>query len=88
VKTGGRLVKDAHYYWLALAESQLTRRLFTGMLRTIAMLRVPTGLGCCVTDKIALTGGGRDQCVKNPSSKAVEGLRHGGEARTRLSSEY
>src|SRR5665647_2706925 len=28
VKTGGRLVKHARYYWLLLAESHLTKRLF------------------------------------------------------------
>jgi len=28
VKTGGRLVKHARYYWLLLEESHLTRRLF------------------------------------------------------------
>ena len=28
VKTGGRLVKHARYYWLMLAEGHLTRRLF------------------------------------------------------------
>jgi hypothetical protein len=28
VKTGGRLVKHARYYWLLLAESHLARRLF------------------------------------------------------------
>jgi hypothetical protein len=43
VKTGGRLIKHARYYWLLLAESHLTRRLFTGMLRRIATLPVPTG---------------------------------------------
>ena len=31
VKTGGRLVKHARYYWLMLAESHLTRRLFGSM---------------------------------------------------------
>ena len=36
VKTGGRLVKHARYYWLLLAESHLTRRLFGAMLRRIA----------------------------------------------------
>jgi hypothetical protein len=35
VKTGGRLVKHARYYWLLLAESHLTRRLFGSMLRRI-----------------------------------------------------
>jgi hypothetical protein len=28
VKTGGRLVKHARYYWLLLAEDHLTRRVF------------------------------------------------------------
>jgi Transposase DDE domain group 1 len=43
VKTGGRLIKHARYYWLLLAESHLTRRLFGSMVRRIAALRVPTG---------------------------------------------
>jgi hypothetical protein len=42
VKTGGRLVKHAHY-WLLLAESHLTRRLFGSMLRRIWALPIPTG---------------------------------------------
>jgi hypothetical protein len=33
VKTGGRLVKNTRYYWLLLAESHLTRRLFGSTLR-------------------------------------------------------
>ena len=41
VKTGGRLVKHARYYWLLLAESYLTRRLFGAMLRRIWALPVP-----------------------------------------------
>ncbi len=43
VKTGGRLIKHARYYWLLLAESHLTRRLFGAMLRRIWALPVPTG---------------------------------------------
>jgi hypothetical protein len=43
VKTGGRLIKHARYYWLLLAESLLTRRLFAGMLRKIAALPAPAG---------------------------------------------
>jgi len=43
VKTGGRLVKHARYYWLLLAESSLTRRLFAGMLRRIELLPLPSG---------------------------------------------
>jgi hypothetical protein len=42
VKTGGRLVKHARYYWLLLAESHLTRRLFGSMVRRIAVLPVAT----------------------------------------------
>jgi len=43
VKTGGRLIKHARYYWLLLAESHLTRRLFAGLLQKIAALPVPAG---------------------------------------------
>ena len=43
VKTGGRLVKHARYYWLLLAESYLTRRLFGSMVRRIDALAVATG---------------------------------------------
>jgi hypothetical protein len=43
VKTGGRWVKHARYYWLVLAESGLTRRLFGAMVRRIAALPVATG---------------------------------------------
>jgi len=43
VKTGGRLIKHARYYWLLLAESHLTRCLFGNMLRKIAALPSPAG---------------------------------------------
>jgi hypothetical protein len=43
VKTGGRLIKHARYYWLLLAESHLTRRLFASMVRRIAGLPLPSG---------------------------------------------
>jgi Transposase DDE domain group 1 len=43
VKTGGRLIQHARYYWLMLAESHLTRRLFAGMLAKIALLPSPAG---------------------------------------------
>ena len=43
VKTGGRLVKHARYYWLMLAESHLTRRLFGSTVRRISALAVATG---------------------------------------------
>ena len=43
VKTGGRLVKHARYYWLLLAEGDLNRRRFGAMLDRISLLPVPTG---------------------------------------------
>jgi hypothetical protein len=43
VKTGGRLIQHARYYWLLLAESHLTRRLFADMLRKVAALPIPAG---------------------------------------------
>lgn len=43
VKTRGRLVKHARYYWLLLGESHLTRRLFGSMLRRMEALPLPAG---------------------------------------------
>jgi hypothetical protein len=43
VKTGGRLIKHARYYWLLLVESHLTRRLFGAMAPRIAVLPVAVG---------------------------------------------
>jgi hypothetical protein len=43
VKTGGRLIRHARYYWLLLTESHLARRLFGSMLRGIATLPSPAG---------------------------------------------
>jgi hypothetical protein len=43
VKTGGRLVKHARYYWLQLAEGHLTRQLFASMARRLAALPVVAG---------------------------------------------
>jgi hypothetical protein len=43
VKTGGRLVKHARYYWLLLAEGHLNRRRFGAMLGRIALLPLRTG---------------------------------------------
>ncbi len=43
VKTGGRLVKHARYYWLLLAEGHLTRTLFGAILRRLVALPGPAG---------------------------------------------
>jgi hypothetical protein len=36
-------VEHARYYWLLLAESHLTRRLFGAMVRRIELLPLPAG---------------------------------------------
>jgi hypothetical protein len=43
MKTGGRLVKHARYYWLLLAEGHLNRCLFGEMLNRLAALPAPGG---------------------------------------------
>ncbi len=43
MKTGGRLIKHARYYWLLLAEGHLTRRLFGAMLRQLVAQSLPAG---------------------------------------------
>jgi hypothetical protein len=43
VKRGGRLIKHARYYYLLLAESHLTRRVFGAIVRQTAALPLPTG---------------------------------------------
>ena len=43
MKTGGRLVKQARYYWLLLAESHLTKRLFGSMVRRTEAVQLPAG---------------------------------------------
>jgi hypothetical protein len=43
MKTGGRLLKHARYYWLLLAEGHLNRRLFGDMLHKIWALPLPNG---------------------------------------------
>ena len=43
MKTDGRLVKHARYYWLLLAEGHLNRKLFGEMLGRIDGLALPSG---------------------------------------------
>ena len=43
MKTGGRLVKHARYYWLLPAEGHLNRKLFGQMLGRLVALPVPGG---------------------------------------------
>ena len=57
MKTGGRLLKHARYYWLLLAEGHLNRKLFAEMLRRIWALPVPGGL-------LSRCSGHRKGCLK------------------------
>ncbi len=41
MKASGRLVKHARYYWLLLAEGDLTRRLFGAIVQRLMALPVP-----------------------------------------------
>src|SRR5215471_1787330 len=54
VKTGERLIKHTRYYWLLLAESHLTRRLFGGML--VKMAALPDGRRTSVGGSFARIG--------------------------------
>jgi hypothetical protein len=56
-----RLVKHSRYYWLLLAESHLTRRLFGSMLQRIWALPVPTVDGPALPETVGeeRTEGGR-----------------------------
>jgi hypothetical protein len=45
VKTGGRLIKHARYYWLLLAGSHLARRLFGAMVQRMAGSHHPNRVG-------------------------------------------
>ena len=57
VKKGDRLVKQARYYWLLLAEGRLTRRVFGATVRRTAVLG-PPGWGGeleCAKTRLGLT---------------------------------
>src|ERR1017187_8878805 len=68
VKTGGRLVKHARYYWLLLAESHLTRRLFGGMVRRIDTLPTPAG--------VELTAGRQEKSSGREGAATDRGARN------------
>ena len=69
VKTGGRLLKHARYYWLLLAESHLTRPLFGAMVRRIGLLSMPAGVGELPTERISVS---REAGVGKVSEARVE----------------
>ena len=56
MKTGGRLIKHARYYWLLLAEGHLNRKLFRAMLGRIWAMPLPTGSPTLATPKSKCCG--------------------------------
>jgi hypothetical protein len=71
VKTGGRLIKHARYYWLLLAESHLTRRLFGSMLSKDRDAAVAGGTGGpqSAADFGDEIGRERDKCLRSSSAR-------------------
>ena len=66
VKTGGRLIKHARYFWLLLAEGHLTRRLFgrsCGGWRCCRSPRGSDGPGSCLGQRPA--GWGTARCPRS-----------------------
>jgi hypothetical protein len=76
VKMRGRMIRHARCYWLLLAESHLTRRLFAAMLRRIAALPLPAGQRLVANEKNSAKEGGRDAEVRDEvhEDAAVLGL--------------
>ena len=73
-KTGGRLVKHARYYWLLLAESHLTRRLFGSMGTADRVAASASGIGQAQTEGIsATTEPGMEKCRRHRSEKRQSG---------------
>ena len=62
----GRLVGQARpYYWLLLAESHLTRRLFGSMVCRIAALPVPAGWGAAAKKQAGRRKDGDGEVYEN-----------------------
>jgi len=58
IRTGGRFVKHARYYWLLLAEGHLTRRLFGAIVRRLETLSVRRGSSAFADANGAACAGG------------------------------
>ena len=85
-RMGGRLIKRARYYWLLLAESPLTRRLFGAMVRRIELLPLPAGWSPLPVGRISGTSKGEaevsessrghgSRCWLTPSRRGTVGSR-------------
>ena len=66
VKTGGRLVKHARYYWLLLEEGHLTQRLFGEMRGGSGRCRCREDSGRPLTEEIRRRNGASvERCLRN-----------------------
>jgi hypothetical protein len=75
VKTGGRLIKHARYYWRLLAECHLTRRLFGSMLRQISGFATASRIGAVARRN---QSGRRRGVAEEVSEKSLRnGANHG-----------
>ncbi|HWY21861.1 MAG TPA: hypothetical protein VNX26_11625 [Candidatus Acidoferrum sp.] len=63
VKTGGRLVKHARYYWVMLAEGHLTKWSFGSTLSRLA--------GAAGTEKSIQSQQGTERFLTKPNGEAV-----------------
>jgi len=78
VKTGGRLVKHARYYWLLLAEGHLNRRRFGAMLGRIALLPIPTDRSAGpaqAAESVCKRLGKKEKCCKVAEYRAISAGR-------------
>ena len=74
VKSGGRLVKHVRYYWLMLAESHLTRRLFGSI---VAAEGGPAGVSrmvCGAGKQIGRRRRGREASDKSNKTRCFQVL--------------
>jgi Transposase DDE domain group 1 len=70
VKTGGRLIKHARYYWLLLAESHLTGGCLVACWRVSRRSRCRRDEASAKVEQISMTTlGRREKCPRNRSEK-------------------
>jgi hypothetical protein len=74
MKTGGRLLKHARYYWLLLAEGYPNRRLFGDMLHNIWTLPLPSGSHCLNEDQQLWLPKGRAAGSVGPKRRSTRSI--------------
>ena len=78
MKTGGRLVKHARYYWLLLGEGHLNRRLICEMLRRTCSLPPAKRLAARLTSpELECHGRSVAMCLENRPRRSEKVYYHG-----------